>query len=394
MSEERTVVVSAARTPFGRFGGGLSGLSAVKLGSAAIKAVIDRAQVEPSAVDYVLMGMVIQAGAGQIPSRQASMGAGLPVSVPSDTINKVCASSLRAANVADLMIRLGEASTVVVGGMESMSSAPYMLRRARWGYRMGPGQLEDAMITDGLWCSFGDCHMGNYGSQVALEYGVGRDDQDRWALRSHQRAHAAWEEGRMAEEVIPVTAPGPKRSEITVEHDESIRPDTSLEKLSTLKPVFDPEGTVTAGNAPGLNDGAGALVLMSESRASQLGLEPLATIISQGQVSERPPYLHTVPYLSAEKALEKSGLDASQVDLFEVNEAFAAVALTSMKLGGWEEERVNVNGGAVALGHPIGASGARILMTLIYELRRRGGGLGVAAICSGGGQGEATVVRV
>ena len=394
MSEERTVVISAARTPFGRFGGGLSGLSAVKLGSAAIKAVIDRAQVEPSAVDYVLMGMVIQAGAGQIPSRQASMGAGLPVSVPSDTINKVCASSLRAANVADLMIRLGEASTVVVGGMESMSSAPYMLRRARWGYRMGPGQLEDAMITDGLWCSFGDCHMGNYGSQVALEYGVGRDDQDRWALRSHQRAHAAWEEGRMAEEVIPVTAPGPKRSEITVEHDESIRPDTSLEKLSTLKPVFDPEGTVTAGNAPGLNDGAGALVLMSESRASQLGLEPLATIISQGQVSERPPYLHTVPHLSAEKALEKAGLDASQVDLFEVNEAFAAVALTSMKLGGWEEERVNVNGGAVALGHPIGASGARILMTLIYELRRRGGGLGVAAICSGGGQGEATVVRV
>lgn len=390
----KTVVVSAARTPFGRFGGGLSGLTAVKLGSLVIEEVVKRAAADPATVDYVLMGMVLQAGAGQIPSRQASIGAGLPVSVSSDTINKVCASSLRAANIADLMIRLEEASIVVAGGMESMSNAPYLLPGARWGYRMGPSEIVDAMITDGLWCSFGDCHMGNYGSQVAAEYDIGREEQDRWALRSHQLAQEAWEKGLMEEEVIPVRAPGPKRSQVEVSRDESIRPDTSLEKLASLKPVFDSQGTVTPGNAPGLNDGAGALLLMSDSRAQELGLEPLATIISQGQVSERPPYLHTVPYLSARQALEKVKLGFEDVDLFEVNEAFAAVALTSMKLGKWPEDRVNVNGGAVAMGHPIGASGARILMTLIYELRRRGGGIGVAAICSGGGQGEATVVKV
>ncbi len=388
------VVTSAVRTPFGKYGGGFSQLSAVDLGETVIREAVGRSRLDSAEVDYVLMGMVIQAGAGQVPSRQASINAGLPVSVPSDTINKVCASSLRAANLGELMIRSGDASVVVAGGMESMSQAPYLLRDARWGYRMGHKSAEDAMITDGLWCSFGDCHMGVYGGEVALEFEVDREQQDEWALRSHRLAERAWNDGKFSDEVMPVDAPGSRGSIHSVHRDESIRPDTSLEKLEALKPVFARDGTITAGNAPGLNDGAGALILMSAERAREQGVEPLATIVSQGQVSERPPYLHTVPYLSARQALDKVNLGFDDVDLFEVNEAFAAVALTSMKLGKWDPETVNVNGGAVAIGHPIGASGARILMTLIYELRRRGGGLGVATLCSGGGQGEATVVRV
>lgn len=393
MSRE-VVIASAVRTPFGKYGGGLSSLNAVQMGEVVIREAVQRSRLDPTHVDYVLMGMVIQAGAGQVPSRQASIGAGLPVSVPSDTINKVCASSLRAANLGELMIRSGDASAVVVGGMESMSQAPYLLRDARWGYRMGHKHAEDAMITDGLWCSFGDCHMGVHGGEVALEYDVNREQQDEWALRSHRLAEKAWDAGKFVDEVMPVDAPGPRGSTVTVDRDEPIRPDTSLEKLRALKPVFARDGTITAGNAPGLSDGAGALVLMSAERAEELGVEPLATIVSQGQVSERPPYLHTVPYLSARQALERVGLGFDDVDLYEVNEAFAAVALTSMKLGEWDPDIVNVNGGAVAIGHPIGASGARILMAVIYELRRRGGGLGVATLCSGGGQGEATVVRV
>ncbi len=388
------VITSAVRTPFGKYGGGLSGLTAVDMGQMVISEAVQRSRLDPEDVDYVLMGMVIQAGAGQVPSRQASVRAGLPVSVPSDTINKVCASSLRAVNLGELMIRAQDASVVLAGGMESMSQAPYLLRDARWGYRMGHRNVDDAMITDGLWCSFGDCHMGVHGGEMALEFDVDRQQQDEWSLRSHRLAEAAWEADRFAEEVIPVDAPGSRGSTVTVDRDESIRPDTSLEKLSALRPVFARDGTITAGNAPGLNDGAGALMLMSAERARELGIEPLGTIVSQGQVSERPPYLHTVPYLSARQALERAGLGFDDVDIFEVNEAFAAVALTSMKLGEWDPDIVNVNGGAVALGHPIGASGARILMTLIYELRRRGGGLGVATLCSGGGQGEATVVRV
>lgn len=391
---KETVIVSAARTAIGKFGGGLKEVPATDLGAKAIAAAIERADIAPAEVDYVLMGMVVQAGVGQAPARQASIKAGLPVGVPSDTINKVCASSLRAVNLADALIRSGDINVVVGGGMESMSQAPYLLPGARWGYRMGDGRVVDAVIKDGLWCPFGDCHMGVYGSTVAAEYGVTREEQDQWAWRSQQRAVRALAEGWFREEIIPIEVAGSRGVNKVFDIDEGPRPDTTPERLAALKPAFASEGTITAGNAPGLSDGAAALVLMSRERAEELGLAPLATIISQGQVSQAPPYLHTVPYLSGKAALDRAGLRAEDLDLIEVNEAFAAVALTSMKLGPWDPEKVNVNGGAIALGHPIGASGARILMTLTFELRRRGGGLGLAAICSGGGQGEATVIRV
>ncbi|MBE3589610.1 MAG: acetyl-CoA C-acetyltransferase [Firmicutes bacterium] len=387
-------IVSYVRTPFGRFGGALKDVPAMDLGAHAIRHALLRAGVPAARVDYVLMGMVVQAGAGQIPSRQATIKAGLPAEVPSDTINKVCASGLRAANYADMMIRAGEADVVVAGGMESMSQAPYLLPGARWGLRMGDGTLVDAVVHDGLWCSFGNCHMGVYGSTVAKEYGISREAQDEWAYRSHMRAAEAQRAGRLAEEIEPVDAPGPKGSSVRVEHDEAIRPDTTLEKLAALKPAFQPDGTITAGNAPGLNDGAAALVVASERAVAELGLRPWARIVAHGHASQDPPYLHTVPWLAAQAALRKAGLTKDDIALWEINEAFAAVTLTSAKLGGLDPERINVNGGAVALGHPIGASGARILGTLVMELRRRGGGYGVAAICSGGGQGEATVVRV
>lgn len=389
-----TVIVSAARTPFGAFAGGLKDLSATNLGGIAIKEAVARAELKGPEIDNVSMGMVVQAGAGQIPSRQATVKAGLPVEVPSETINKVCASSLRAVNLADALIRSGDAEIVVAGGMESMSNAPYLLDRARWGYRMGDGKLVDAVVWDGLWCSFGGCHMGAYGSVVAAEYGITREQQDAWAYRSHQRALKATNEGRFSEEIVPVEVPQKKGPVLRVARDESIRPETSLEKLAGLRPAFDKDGTVTAGNAPGLSDGASALVLMSRERAEKLGVPILATIVGQGQVSEEPKYIHTVPARAGLKALKKAGLRVDDLALIEINEAFAAVTLTSIKIGGFDPEKVNVNGGAVALGHPIGASGGRILMTLVYELRRRGGGYGLAAICSGGGQGEATVVRV
>lgn len=394
-----TVIVSAVRTPFGKLGGALKDLAAAELGARVIAEAIRRAGLDDPArssglpVDYVVMGMVVQAGAGQNPARQAAVKAGLPVEVPADVVNKICASGLRAVNVADLMIRCGEAGAVVAGGMESMSNAPHLLPGARWGLRLGEGRILDANVHDGLWCAFGGCHMGVYGSRVAAEFGITREQQDEWAYRSHMRALAAMREGRFNEEILPVEVPA-KGGTVTVSADEAPRPDTSLEKLAALKPAFEPEGTITAGNAPGVNDGAGAMVLMSEERARALRIEPLATIVAQGQVSREPPYLHTVPYLSAELALRKAGLTRDDVALFEINEAFAAVTLTSIKLGGYDPEKVNVDGGAVALGHPIGASGARILMHLVYALRRRGGGYGVAAICSGGGQGEATVVKV
>ncbi len=388
-----TVVVAYSRTPFGTFGGGLKTIPATELGAHAIRHALDRSRVAPGDVDYVYMGQVVQAGAGQIPSRQATMAAGLPNTVPSDTINKVCASSLRAVNLADMAIRLGEYAVVVAGGMESMSQAPYLVPGARWGLRMGDAPLVDAVVHDGLWCSFGNCHMGVYGSQVAAEYGIGREAQDDWAYRSHVRSVAAMDRGRFAEEIAPFTVPEKKGARL-VEHDEGPRRDTSLAKLAQLKPVFLSDGTVTAGNAPGLNDGAAAMVLMSRAEAVRRELPILATVVSQGQVSQAPPYLHTVPALAGQAALKKAGRSVDDLALLEINEAFAAVALTSIRLLGVDPERVNVNGGAVALGHPIGASGARILMTLIQELTHRGGGYGLAAICSGGGQGEATLVRV
>jgi acetyl-CoA C-acetyltransferase len=389
----QTVVVGLARTPFVPFGGSLKDIAASDLGAVAIRGALDRAGIGED-IDYVFMGQVVQAGEGQIPSRQASIRAGLPERVPSDTINKVCASSLRAVNLADMAIRLGEIKSAVAGGMESMSRAPYLVQGARWGLRMGDAPMVDSVVHDGLWCSFGQCHMGVYGSEVAKEFGITREEQDAWAYRSHERALAAIDRGRFAEEIVPVMVSGKRGQTTEVKEDQGPRRDTSLQKLQSLKPVFVMDGTVTAGNAPGLTDGASALVLMDRDRALELGLPILATILSSGQVSAEPKYLHTVPAYAAQAALKKAQLTTRDVNLVEINEAFAAVTLTSMKLADFDPEIVNVNGGAVALGHPIGASGGRILLTLILELLKRGGGIGVATICSGGGQGEATVVRV
>ncbi len=388
------VVVGYARTPFGRFLGGLAPVPAVELGAAALKEAIKRAGAPQAEIDLVLLGMVLQGGAGQIPSRQATLRAGLSYKVPSDTINKVCASGLRAVNIGGLMIRTGEASLLAAGGMENMSAAPYILPGVRAGYRMGDAGIIDGMVHDGLWCPFHDVHMGVHGGAVPAEHGITREAMDEWALRSHMLAVEAIDSGRLGEEIVPVETPGRKGDRQVVEQDELPRRDTSLEKLSRLPPAFEKEGLITAGNAPGISDGAAALVLASKDKARDLGLEPAAEIIATGTASNEPRYIATVPYEAAAAALDRAGLKADQMDLIEVNEAFAAVALTSIKLGGWTRDRVNVNGGAVAMGHPIGASGARILITLIAELRRRGGGYGLATICSGAAQGEATIVKV
>lgn len=389
-----TVVVAVARTPFASMGGTLKDVPATDLGAVAIRGVLDRGGIEPSSIDYVYMGQVVQAGAGQIPSRQATIKAGMPDTVPSDTINKVCASSLRAVNLADMAIRLGDIESAVAGGMESMSQAPYLVQGARFGLRMGDVPFVDSVVHDGLWCSFGQCHMGVYGSEVAKEYHISRQAQDEWAYLSHLRAIRAIDSGRFAEEIVSVSVPSKKGATTEVAEDMGPRRDTSLEKLSRLKPAFGADGTVTAGNAPGLTDGAAALVLMSRDEAKRRHLTPLATIVSSGSASREPKYLHTVPAYATEVALSRAHLSVKDLALVEINEAFAAVTLTSMQLLGLSQDQVNVNGGAVALGHPIGASGARILMTLILELGHRGGGYGAAAICSGGGQGEATIVRV
>jgi acetyl-CoA C-acetyltransferase len=390
----KTVIVGYARTPFGRYLGSLQNVPAVELGAIALKEALTRARIPNEKVDNVLMGMVVQAGAGQIPSRQVTVKAGLPFTVPSETVNKVCASGLRAVNVGDLLIRCGEAAIVAAGGMENMSSVPYFAQGLRGGIRMGDGKIIDGMIHDGLWCPFHNVHMGVHGSAVPAEHGITRDAMDRWALRSHQLAVKATENGTLSEEIVPVSVPQRKGEPVVVEIDELPRPDTSLEKLSSLPPAFEPDGLITAGNAPAISDGAAALVLTSSEICSELGLQPLAQIVAQGTASLEPRYIATVPYEAANKALDKAGLKIDDIALIEVNEAFASVALTSMKLGGWPEKIVNVNGGAVAIGHPIGASGARILMTLIAELRRRGGGYGLATICSGAAQGEAIIVRV
>ncbi len=381
----RSVIVSAVRTPFARLGGGLAGYEATELGSLAIRAALDRAGIENAEVEYVIMGQVLQAGAGQAPSRQASIGAGLPIEVGSDTINKVCASSIRAVEIADQMIRSGDHEVIVTGGMESMSNAPYILKKARFGYRLGDGTLIDTMTHDGLTSSFDNRHMVEQASFVSRELGISREEQDLWALRSHQRAVKAIDDGRFADEIVAV-------GELTA--DEGPRRDTSIEKLAKLKPVFDPEGTTTAGNAPGVNDGAGAVIVTSEEFARRRGLEVLATIVSQAYVADDFAYLARTPARAGHRALEKAGKRIEDVERVELNEAFSSVVLNSTKMLGADPERVNVNGGAVALGHPIGASGARILSTMIYELRRSGGGLGLAAICSGGGQGDALLIEV
>ena len=381
----RAVIVSAVRTPFGKLGGGLADYEAPELGAIAIRAALDRVRVESAEVEYVIMGQVLQGGAGQAPARQASIGAGIPIEVGADTVNKVCASSIRAVEIADQMIRSGDHSVIVAGGMESMSNAPYILKKARFGYRLGDGVLIDLMVHDGLTSTFDERHMIEQASFVARELGISREEQDGWALRSHERAVHAIDNGLFDDELAPV-------GDVAV--DEGPRRDTSLEKLARLKPVFDPEGTTTAGNAPGVNDGAGALVVTSEEFARKRGLEVLATVVSQAYVADEFAYLARTPAKAGRLALEKAGKTIEDVDRVELNEAFSSVVLNSTKMLGAEPEQVNVNGGAVALGHPIGASGARILSTMIYELRRNGGGLGLAAICSGGGQGDAVLIEV
>jgi acetyl-CoA C-acetyltransferase len=379
------VIVSAVRTPFGKLGGGLADREATELGGVAIRAALDRVDVGNDEVEYAMMGQVLQGGAGQAPARQAAIAAGLPIETPADAVNKVCASSIRAVQIADLMIRAGDHSVVVAGGMESMSNAPYALKKARFGYRLGDGALVDLMTHDGLVSSFDRRHMVEQASFVSRELGISREDQDAWALRSHERATAAADEGRFADEIVPV-------GEVVA--DEGPRRDTTLEKLAALKPVFDPEGTTTAGNAPGVNDGAAALVVTSDEFAAKRGLEVLATIVAQGYVADEFAYLARTPAGAGKVALDKAGKKIGDVRRVEVNEAFCSVALNSVRMLEADPEIVNVNGGAVALGHPIGASGGRILSTLIYELRREGGGLGLAAICSGGGQGDALLIEV
>ncbi len=381
----RSVIVSAVRTPFGKLNGGLAAYPATELGSIAIRAGLERAGLEGREVDYVIMGQVLQAGVGQAPARQAAIGAGIPIDVPSDTVNKVCASSIRAVEIADSMIRAGDAELVVTGGMESMTNAPYALPKARQGYRMGDGTLLDLMIWDGLRSTFDELHMVQQAAKVARELGISREDQDAWAVRSHERAAAAQDAGRFEEEIVPV-------GDVTA--DEAVRRDTSLEKLASLKPVMDPDGTVTAGNAPGVNDGASCVVVCSEELARRRGLEPLATIVSQGFVADEFAYLARTPANAGRQALARAGKSIEDVERVEVNEAFSSVALNSVQMLGADPDRANVNGGAVALGHPIGASGGRILGTLVYELRRNGGGLGLASICSGGGQGDALLIEV
>ena len=379
------MIVAAVRTPFGRLGGGLADRPATELGAVVIRAALERVGIEPAEVGYVVMGQVLQAGAGQAPARQAAVAAGIPKEVPADTINKVCASSVRAVELADLMIRGGEHELVVTGGMESMSRAPYLLPKARFGYRLGNGELLDHMVFDGLVSTFDGRHMVEQASLVSRELGISREEQDAWAYRSHRRAAAAQAEGRFADELVPV-------GDVTA--DESVRPDTTLEKLASLQPVFDPEGTTTAGNAPGVNDGASCVVVCSEEFAHRRGLEPLAAILAQGAVADDYAYLARTPARAAEQALAKAGKTTGDLRRVEINEAFASVASNSTRMLGVDDEIVNVNGGAVALGHPIGASGGRILATLVHDLRRSGGGLGLAAICSGGGQGDALLLEV
>jgi acetyl-CoA C-acetyltransferase len=389
----KTVILSAARTPIGKLGGGLASLDATSLGATAITAALERADVAPDEVQHLVMGQVLQAGQGQIPSRQAQIKAGIPKEVSSETINKVCASGIRAAGMIDASVRAGDLDIAVAGGMESMSNAPYLLKQARFGYRMGDAKMLDAMVNDGLTNPFSGRQMFDEATEVGDELELTRPDLDRWALRSHQLAIKATDEGRMADEIVPVTVKT-RKSETVVEVDEGPRRDSSLETLAKLPGLAGKEGSHTAGNSPGVNDGGGALVLASDAWAAEHGKQVLATIIAQAAIADDFAYLARTPAKAAQAALAKIGKTADDIDLWEINEAFASVTLNSIRMLGIDEDKVNVNGGAVALGHPIGASGARILGSLVLELRRRGGGLGCAAICSGGGQGDAVIVEV
>jgi acetyl-CoA C-acetyltransferase len=390
----KTVILGTARTPFGKMGGALSSIPAIELGGIAITGALERAEVAPEQVEHVVFGQVLQAGQGQVPSRQAQIKSGIPKEVPSETVNKVCASSLRAVGLADQYVRAGDLSgPIVAGGMESMSGAPYLLPQGRFGYRMGDAKMLDAMVHDGLTNPFTGKQMFAEATEVGDELEMTRADLDKWALRSHELAVDATDAGRLPDEIVPVTVKS-KKSETVVEIDEAPRRDTSLETLAKLPGLTGKEGSHTAGNSPGVNDGAGALVVSSDEWAKANGRKALATIVAQAAVADDFAYLARTPANATKLALEKAGLSVDDIDLFEINEAFASVALNSVRMLGVDESKVNVNGGAIALGHPIGASGARILGSLVHELRRRGGGLGVAAICSGGGQGDAIIVEV
>ena len=388
-----TVILSAARTPFGRLGGALGSRTAVQLGVVAAAAAFQRAGVEPSDIDYAVIGQVVQAGAGHIPSRQVTLAAGVPDQIGSDTVNKVCASGMRAVALADLMVRAGDQRLLLAGGMESMSSAPYLLLRARGGYRFGDGELVDANLRDGLRDPWSGKLMYEQASAVADELSLRREELDEWALRSHQRAIAAIDSGRMAEEIVAVEVPE-RGGPALVDTDEAPRRDTTLERLAALPPLDHAHPTHTAGNSPGVNDGAAMLVVADAELAQERNLEPLARILATGCTANRHDSLARVPAKAAEIALGRAGLTAADMEVIEINEAFASVALQSSRDLGVDPVRVNVNGGAVALGHPVGASGARLVGTLVHELRRRGGGRGLAAICSGGGQGDAIVIEV
>jgi acetyl-CoA C-acetyltransferase len=387
------VIVAGARTPFGKFGGAFKEVPAVTLGAHAIRAALDRAAVKGSEIDYVIMGQVLQAGAGQITARQAAIEAGIPQEVPAITINKVCLSGINAIALADQLIRAGDVEVVVAGGMESMSEAPYLVPKARFGARMGNSEMVDSMVHDGLWSTFTKQHMGESSDEVNRELELGREEQDEWAARSHRRAQQAWESGAMTDEVVVVALPQKRGEAVRVARDEGVRPDTTVESLSKLAPAFKRDGTITAGNASQISDGAAAVVVMSEARARKAGVAPLVEIVAHGMSADRYAWLHTVPALALSNALKKAGLAVDDLDLVEINEAFAAVVLNATRMLELDQERVNVNGGAVAIGHPIGASGARLVLTLAHELKRRGVRTGAAALCGGGGQGDALIVR-
>ncbi len=388
------VIVSAARTPIGRFNGAYSGMTAIDLGAAAVQAAVQRAGIEPAMVDECIMGCVVTAGLGQSPARQAALRGGLPVSVGGLTVNKVCGSGLKAVMIGAALIKAGEFSVVVAGGMEHMSGGPYLLPQARHGYRLGHGQVIDAVVHDGLWCAFENHHMGAAAEWIARTFHVTREQQDIYALQSHQRAIAAQDSGAFNEEIVPVQTPGPKGQTNLVTLDEGPRRDTSLAALAKLKPAFVADGTVTAGNAPGITDGAAAVVLMTASRAAQLGLQPLARIGVAAQAAVKPLEVFTAPAFAIERLMKRAGRTLDDYDLFEINEAFAAQVIANLRALSLDTDRVNVHGGAIALGHPIGASGTRVLVTLISALRQRGGRRGIAALCLGGGEAVALEVEV
>jgi len=386
------VLAGAVRTPIGTFGGSFVDTPATELGAVALREALKRAGVQPDQVDEVIMGNVLSAGLGMNPARQAAIAAGIPDTVPATSINKVCGSGLKAVALATQAIILGDADVVLAGGMEGMSTAPYLLPKARYGYRMGNGEVIDHMIKDGLWCSLTDCHMGNTAENIALEREVSRADQDEFSVQSQQKAAAAWDKGRFTDEIVPVDVKQ-RKGTVTVDRDEHFRPDTNMEALSKLRPAFAVDGSVTAGNASGINDGAAAVVVMSRKKAEELGVKPMGAVRSYASAGVPPRIMGIGPVPATQKALAKSGLSLDEIDLIEANEAFAAQSLAVGRELGWDWERVNVNGGAIALGHPIGASGARILVTLLHEMKRREAKRGLATLCIGGGQGIAMIAE-